>query len=121
MVASTSQPTQIREEPYFEITWLRRGAWSKCEGVIIGSERSGNGTDIAYYPIISYEATDGTKEFTSGFGLNSRPNIGERVQIVYDPDTFEAEHYSKQNRVEGSVGVLIFAIITLVVGLLFMR
>lgn len=102
---------------YHEVSWLRKSMRVKTKGKVIDHERKGCGTDIAYFPIITYSRGDEETKFTSNYGWNSPPVPGTIIDIVFNPESGEAEHISTENRFVGTVGALIFGGIFVAVGI----
>lgn len=67
-------------------------------GVVIDIHEKKNRGKTDYYPVISYMASEGERKFTSKYGGNTNPAIGEGVIVLVAPDGGSQEHYSKSNR-----------------------
>jgi Protein of unknown function (DUF3592) len=63
-----------------------RGA-ERATGTVIDLESRTSDGDLAYYPVVRFTtAEERTVEFTSSSTSSSPPDVGDHVEVLYDPD-----------------------------------
>jgi Protein of unknown function (DUF3592) len=63
-----------------------RGA-ERTTGTVIDLDSRTSDGGLVHHPIVRFTAADGrTVEFTSSSGSSSPPDVGDRVEVLYDPD-----------------------------------
>jgi Protein of unknown function (DUF3592) len=63
-----------------------RGA-ERTTGTVIDLDARTSDGDLVYYPMVRFTTAGGRRvEFTSSSGSSSPPDVGDRVEVLYDPD-----------------------------------
>jgi hypothetical protein len=83
---------------WHEVSWLKRRDWSRLSGTVVDIHKRTKNNKTQFYPVISYTGKNGEKQFTSKYGGNINPKIGETVTVVVSPNGESEEHYSTSNR-----------------------
>ena len=83
---------------WHEVSWWKRRNWTRLPGTVIDIHEATVRNKTTYYPVISYTAKDGERQFTSNYGGNVNPKVGENVTVMVSPDGASEEHYSTSNR-----------------------
>jgi hypothetical protein len=56
-------------------------------GTVVDHSSSSTSEGIVYYPVVRFTTAEGrTVEFSSSSGSSSPPDVGDRVEVRYDPD-----------------------------------
>ena len=59
----------------------------RSTGTVIDLDSQMSDGDIVYYPEVRFTTAEGrTVEFKSSSGSSSPPDVGDRVEVLYDPD-----------------------------------
>jgi Protein of unknown function (DUF3592) len=59
----------------------------RTEGTVIDLSRSEDSEgSVTYSPVVRFTADGRTIQFTSSSGSSSPPSVGDRVEVLYDPD-----------------------------------
>ena len=86
-----------------ELSWWKRRHWQRVPGTVVDLHEKRRNNKISHHPVISFMAAEGERQFTSKYGGNVNPKVGEEVTVVVSPDGTDQEHYSVSNRWFGSV------------------
>ena len=81
-----------------EASWWKRRNWNRLSGSVVDIHKRTKRNKTSYYPVISYAAKEGERQFTSRYGGNVNPKIGDNVTVIVSPDGVSEEHYSTSNR-----------------------
>lgn len=98
---------------WHEITWLGRRSWIRASGQVIEIVQFESNHESNYRPKIEFNHDGSLHTFTSEYGGSGIPKVGDPVQVIYDPITLKAEHFSHRNR-------WIFTIVPGALGLIFL-
>ena len=101
-----------------EVTWLRRRAWRRESGVVIGFTEEWN-DGVSYFPEIQYEGPHGPSRFVSKYGSSTKPHLGDTVDLVVDQSGGSAERITATNRLLFTLVPIIFGVIFVLLGLSF--
>ena len=81
-----------------EASWWKRRNWSRISGVVVDIIKKTRRNKTSYHPVVSYSSEKGDRQFTSKYGGNTHPKIGDTVVVMISPDGESEEHYSTSNR-----------------------
>ena len=95
----------------------------RTEGTVIDLSRSEDSEgSVTYSPVVRFTVEGRTIQFTSSSGSSSPPSVGDRVEVLYDPDD------PHDARLSGFLDLWLFplvagaiALIASVIGVVFLR
>lgn len=83
---------------WHEISWWKRRQWQRVTGTVVDIHERREKNKTSYHPVISFMAAEGERQFTSKYGGNVHPKVGDEVTVLVSPDGESQEHYSISNR-----------------------
>ncbi len=104
--------------PLAGLHWLGYRSWRKTTGTVVRIEADPNptaGDGVLTAPVVAFTLPDGlTIEATDAVRTNTKLRIGQRVEVIYPPDTPQSARvagnlYTLQ-LVIGAVGVVILLV-----------
>ncbi|SHI61677.1 Protein of unknown function [Rubritalea squalenifaciens DSM 18772] len=81
-----------------EASWWKRRHWKRLPGRVVDVIKQTRRNKTSYHPVITYSSEKGDRQFTSKYGGNTHPKIGDAVVVMVSPDGESEEHYSISNR-----------------------
>ena len=87
-----------------EICWWRRRSWTLSTGIVVSETEH----DDAIVPEIEFTFHGKAKRFVSNYGGRG-VGVGAKVNVLYDPETGDAEQLKWSNRWLPTAALLIFA------------
>lgn len=83
---------------WHEASWWKRRDWQRLAGRVVDIHIRTEKNRTSHHPVISYEAREGERQFTSKYGGNVPPKVGDQVTVIVSPDGSLEEHFTKSNR-----------------------